>query len=132
MDLVCFGPFLRLYEQREELTSGAAVSASSQREEAKKLIADYENALTDVRVEAMSERMTSVSAASEEASKLVSGAEDKAKEKIQAARAEVESSLEPLRAELMKASDQLVDDIVSSLKTAPKPADKGTGSSAIH
>lgn len=119
MSKYVFGPFLRLVEARERATSGAQVQARAITERAERLSAEFDQKITQTRIESMKLKIEEITKAKVEASRIVEEGEREAREITRRAREEIEARLGALREEVQQKSDALVEMVVQKVRSIP-------------
>lgn len=112
MAKLVFNPMLDLIAERERATVGAQETARDATEEAARLEAQYEAALTDARVEGMRKKFAIIDAARKDADAIIASSENDANEQLAQARAEITSTVERARQAAESEMSQLADEIV--------------------
>lgn len=113
---VLFNPYLRLVESREAVTTGAGESAKLQLAQADELLAQYEDRLTQARVNGMKEKMAIINRTRSEAQEILEKSERAAQDKIRANREDLQNRLTALKSELERDCDSMVSEISNKLK----------------
>ncbi len=116
VDVAIFKPFLRVYEEREALTSGAAASSKGIFDEASLINRRTEEKLQAARVAAMTEKYHALIEAKKNASKRVVDAENEVQEQVRNARWNRETALTATKAQVMSEADVLARAIAERLK----------------
>lgn len=115
IDAAVFKPFLRLYEEREALTSGASVSSKELLEEAAIVTKRYEERLHAARVSAMAERYQMINQAKKEGAQIVSAAETEVQQSVRDSRTTRERSMAESRKKVLAEADPLARSIADRL-----------------
>lgn len=120
-------PFIKLYEQREALTTGVTSSTKEILEEAIKINREVDQALNQTRAEALSKKVAAINEAKKKAGALVADAEKDGAIALQAARDQRKASAEEVRKKLFEGAEGLASELAENILT-----NRGKGSSAIH
>lgn len=107
LEKVLFAPFLSLVEAREGATVGAEERAVSYKTQAQELRIKYESLIYAARVEAMERKLTRISQAKTEASRIIERAEDEAQEALRKVRWDLVTNMKTIRAEALREAETL-------------------------
>jgi F0F1-type ATP synthase membrane subunit b/b' len=105
-----FTPYLSIYEERESAVTGSA--ASSDREQASVLEAQYESELSKKRAELVRQKLEITSLAQKEADKLIADAEQKSADEISNFKAQLSKDMVIRKASLPDEARRLAQTIV--------------------
>lgn len=111
-----FLPFLKVYEEREALTTGASSSSKDLLDEAAAISKRYEDQVQSAHVSAMTEKYQALTQAKKEADALVATAEGEVQELVRKARWEREAALSATKAQVFSDADALAKTIADKLK----------------
>lgn len=120
MERVFAKPLLALSERREAATTGAHDHAHVLEEQAHTLLNQYEDAVSQARVEAMKERIAVVDKAKRDAASIVHSAEQQAAAEMNRAKQELAGKLDSLRERVMNDAEGLAQSIVQTLSVPRK------------
>lgn len=105
-----FTPYLSIYEERQSAVTGSA--ASSDREQASVLEAQYESELSKKRAELVRQKLEITSLAQKEADKLIADAEQKSADEISNFKAQLSKDMVIRKASLPDEARRLAQTIV--------------------
>jgi F0F1-type ATP synthase membrane subunit b/b' len=105
-----FTPYLSIYEERQSAVTGSA--ASSDREQASVLEAQYESELSKKRAELVRQKLEVISLAQKEADELIADAEQKSKDEISNFKAQLSKDMVIKKASLPDEARRLAQTIV--------------------
>lgn len=123
---VFFLPFLKNFEAREALTTGADSEASALVERASAIEAEIDERINSARIDAVKEKLEKLQGSQKEASALLLEAENDAQAVVVRGREEIHREIDQLKAELFSRVDDLASDVSRSI------SDNLTGSGVAH
>ena len=118
LDKFLFSPYLKLFEARELLTTGAVAHSQSLESRANELSHEYEAKMVDARMAAMKLKLELTNKAKLEASAILEKAEQDAKQVVSKAREAIASSAGSANASVGADSSRMIDLIVQKVKEA--------------
>lgn len=116
VDVVVFKPFLKVYEEREALTTGASSSSKEILDEAFAINKRCEDQIHSARVSVMTEKYQALNDAKKQASIIITDAENEVQELVRKVRWDRESAMSTTRAQVMSDADALAKTIADRLK----------------
>lgn len=114
-----FKPILRVLDEREERTVGTWRRAEGIQQDAERTLAEYEQAVRQVREEAERERKRRVAEARAENAKLTAGARSEAEGEIDRARSELAAALDESRRAMRTEVESLATDAAAQVLGRP-------------
>lgn len=127
MHTLVIQPFIKLYEERESLTSGAAASSKEIVEEAARINSEVDTALNQSRAQALSRKVLAITEANKKAAGLVTDAEKDGMSALQLAREQRKASADEVRKKLLEGAEGLASELADSILI-----NRGKRSSAIN
>lgn len=121
MERYVFLPYLHLLEAREAATTGAQAEAQQESERARSFLDEYEEKLTETRIEAMKSKLSLLQSAKSEASKIIDQAEGEARKHVQNARHEAAQHIAQLKSAATREAEMLSQLIADKIRGAASP-----------
>ena len=116
-----FGPYIKLAEEREAVTTGAEINAKEQNKLADELTAQFEDRMTVARVNAMKIKLAALNKARTEAQGIIEKAESGAQDKLKTNRDQLKVRLDAMRKDLERECDNMVAMITEKVKGGSRP-----------
>ncbi len=116
IDSLVLKPFIKLFEAREALTTGATSSSKNLNEEAASIYKKCEDEIHAARVAAIAEKQQALLEAKNQGATVISRAENEVQESVRKARWDRESALTATKASVMNDADTLAKTIADRLK----------------
>ena len=118
LQIIYFGPFLKLIQRRESQSEGLSEGATQLEEEAARLEQDYQEKSISSRKRVAAERENILAAARKEANDVTSKAREQAKVKVEQSREQAQkesaTELQSLQAQVGSVTSQLVQKLTSA------------------